>query len=128
MNADDRSRMRLATSAASKVAGKEPVTLRRFSTGTGHYDFEAMFVDHPPLGVRIGHPSCRTAMEAGLQLHKRLRSMGVRLPGIIAEDLKQMWPCVVLERLDGAGLGHVISGLSNAALDNIAASAALERP
>ena len=63
-------------------------------------------------------------MEAGLQLHKRLRSMGVRLPEIIAEDLKQMWPYAVLERLEGSDLGNVISGLSSSTLDSIAARVA----
>src|SRR5712692_4060918 len=105
MKADDRSRASLATTAASKAAGKRPIALRRFSTGVDHYVFEAVFVDHPPLVVRIGRTSSRAAMEAGLHLHKQLRSMGVPLPKVIAADLNQTWPCVVLERLEGSDLG-----------------------
>jgi len=122
MEADNRPDVRLVTSAVSKAIGHAPITVRRFPTGLAHYVFEATFEAHAPLVVRIGDPSNRSAMVAGLRLHKQLRSRGVPLPEIVADELSQAWPYVVLERLEGSDLGDVISDLSNAKFRSIAGS------
>jgi hypothetical protein len=47
------------------------------------------------------------------ELWQLLHPNGVLLPGIIAERLDQQFPHLVLERLPGTDLGHVIPGVSD---------------
>jgi aminoglycoside phosphotransferase (APT) family kinase protein len=121
MDGNDQSTERLASAAAAKVTGRTPIAVHRFPTGLVHHVFNAIFPDRSPIVVRIGDPPRRAAMAAGLRLHNRLRALGVRLPEVIAAELNEAWPYVVLERLDGTDLGNVIGGLSNPKLANIAA-------
>jgi len=120
MEANGQSTVKLAAVAAGRAARQMPIAVHRFRTGLVHHVFEAIFEEHPPLVVRIGDPSSRAAMAAGLCLHKRLRTMGVPLPNIVAEELNHTWPHTVLERFDGLDLGDVIGGLPAPRLADIA--------
>ena len=68
----------------------------------------------------MGMPAQRADMADGVRLSHRLKPLGVPLPEVIAEGLDEAFPWVVLERLPGTDLGHVINGLSDAQLQAVA--------
>jgi len=114
----------LATGIAAEVIGCAPTTVRRFTTGLRHYVFDVAFAARPPLVVRIGDPSARSEMAGPVRLSGLLRPRGVKLPAILAEDLRAEHPWVLPERVWGTDLGAVISGFSDEQLDRIAAAVA----
>ena len=114
----------LAAGIAATVVGCEPMALRRFPTGARHYVFDVEFADRPSVVVRIGGPSAQSEMAGALQLSALLRPRGVKLPAILAADVRAQYPWLVLERLEGTDLGEVVSGFSDEQLDRIAAAVA----
>jgi len=115
---------RLAAEIALRMTGHAPATVRRFSTGARHYVFEAAFAARPPVVVRIGDRSAHAEMAGAVYLSRLLRPRGVPLPATLAEDVQADFPWVVLERLAGTDLGAVMTTLSAAQLDRIAAGVA----
>jgi aminoglycoside phosphotransferase (APT) family kinase protein len=114
----------LAASLAAGVAGQSPVSVTRFPTGSHHYVFEACFADRAPLVVRLTTAANRPAMAGAARLSKQLRPLGVPLPALLAEDVAAPLPYLVLERLPGTDLAHVVAGLAAPQLDAIAAAVA----
>jgi hypothetical protein len=114
----------LAAAIAAAVVGCVPMTLRRFPTGARHYVFDVEFAERPPVVVRIGGPSAQSEMTGAVHLSGLLRPCGVRLPAILAEDVRAEFPWLALERLEGTDLGAVVSGFSDEQLDRIAAAVA----
>lgn len=112
----------LAAEIATEVTGHSPSSMRRFTTGTSHYVFEALFANRSPLVVRIGEKSARTEMEGAVHLSGLLRPQGVPLPEILAQDINGELPWLVLQRLPGTDLGTVIADLPAAQLERIAIS------
>src|SRR5215467_10438760 len=110
----------IARDLAAAAVGRVPIEVRRFSTGSHHYVFEAAFADRPPVVVRIAAEHSRAAMAGALKLSRRLRPQGVPLPEVIAEGVDHQFSHLVLERLPGTDLGEVIGGLSDSNLDVIA--------
>jgi hypothetical protein len=115
---------KLAAGIASRVIGRAPTDVQRFTTGARHHVFDVRFEGRPPVVVRIGDPSARSEMAGAVYLSGLLRPRGVPLPAILAHDLEAELPWLVLERLPGTDLGAVIVGLSDGQLDVIAASVA----
>ncbi len=111
---------RLAAEIATEVSGHRPSGLRRFTTGTSHYVFEAQFANRPSLVVRIGDQSARAEMEGAVYLSGVLRPLGVPLPEILAANVDAALPWLVLQRFPGADLGSVIADLTVAQLELIA--------
>jgi aminoglycoside phosphotransferase len=105
---------------AAAAVGRPPTEVRRFSTGSHHYVFEATFADRPPVVVRIAAEHSRATMAGALRLSRLLRPRGVPLPEIIAEGVNHRFSHLVLERLPGTDLGEVIRGLSDTNLEAIA--------
>ena len=110
----------IAGGLAAAAVGRPPTEVRRFSTGSHHYVFEATFADRPPVVVRIAAEHSRAAMAGALRLSSLLRPRGVPLPEIIAEGVNHRFSHLVMERLPGTDLGEVICGLSDTNLEAIA--------
>jgi aminoglycoside phosphotransferase len=110
----------IAGDLAAAAVGRPPTEVRRFSTGSHHYVFEATFADRSPVVVRIAAEHSRSAMAGALRLSSLLRPRGVPLPEIIAEGVNHRFSHLVTERLPGTDLGEVICGLSDSNLEAIA--------
>ena len=102
--------------------GVQPLEVRRFLTGNMHYVYEATFADRSPVVVRIAASYGHAAMRGAAQLSRRLRPHGVPLPAILAENLDGPFPHLILERLPGTDLGHVIGSLSKDQAEAIVAA------
>lgn len=114
----------LAAAIATKVTGRSPTNVSRFTTGARHYVYEAAFGDGTAVVVRIGSPSAKAEMAGASQLSGLLRPLGVPLPAILGENVAADLPWLVLERLPGTDLGAVIAHLSEEQLERIAARVA----
>jgi aminoglycoside phosphotransferase (APT) family kinase protein len=114
----------LAGKLAAQTTGQLPVTVQRFPTGSQHYVYEATFSDRPPVVVRIADATGAKLMVGAAMLSRQLRPLGVPLPEILAEELTPPFPYLVLERLPGTDLGHVIAHLPEARLVAIAEAVA----
>jgi aminoglycoside phosphotransferase len=114
----------VASDLAVEALGCVPTTVRRFGTGTHHHVFDVAFKERAPVVVRIAAEYGRPAMAGAYELSRLLRPKGVPLPKIIVERLDHQFPHLILERLPGADLGHVIRGLSDTSLEAIAARVA----
>jgi aminoglycoside phosphotransferase len=114
----------IAGDLAAAAVGRQPIKIRRFSSGGHHYVFEAMFADRPPVVVRIAAEHSRAAMAGGLTLSRRLRPLGVPLPEIVAEGVNHRFSHLIMERLLGTDLGEVICSLSETSLEAIATKVA----
>ena len=112
----------LAAAIASRAIGYAPVVVRRFTTGARHYVFDLQFTDRSPVVARIGDPSARAELAGAIYLSGLLRPKGVPLPAILGVDIGAEFPWLLMERFSGTDLGAVISGLSEAQLDSIAAN------
>jgi aminoglycoside phosphotransferase len=110
----------VAAVAVQRAMGWQPVAVSRFPTGAAHFVFEARAADGAVVVVRMGRLDRREAMVKGTRLARCLRALGVPLPAILGEDLDQEFPYVVMERLPGTDLAHVIGSLSDPELHGIA--------
>jgi aminoglycoside phosphotransferase (APT) family kinase protein len=111
----------MAAAIATRVIGRVPATVRRFTTGSQHYVFDVAFPGWPSVVVRIGSSSAQAPMAGALYLSGMLRPRGVPLPKILAEDIRGEFPWLLMERLPGTDLGARINCLSDQQLDRIAA-------
>jgi aminoglycoside phosphotransferase (APT) family kinase protein len=110
----------LAATIAENVCGERPVSLRRFTTGSRHFVYEATFAGRAPVVVRVGDASAHDEMAGAVHLSKLLRPLGVPLPRLLAEDIAAPLPCIVLERLPGSDLWDSIRTLPDDVLSGIA--------
>jgi len=109
--ADDDPTAEMAAAIARRVSGAAPVAVRRFTTGSQHFVFEAVFSAREPLVVRLSRPAHRWLAEAALALSRQLRPLGVPLPEVLAADTAASVPYLVLERLPGTDLGAALPAL-----------------
>jgi aminoglycoside phosphotransferase len=113
-----------AATAASAALGSPAVEAHRFTTGSAHFVFEVACASGRKVAVRAGPEANRAALMGSARLYGLLRPLGVPLPQILAENLNHRFPYLVLERLPGTDLGHLILGLDDAALEGVAARVA----
>jgi len=109
-----------ARELAATFARTEPTAIRRFTTGAGHYVFEAAFADRAPLAIRITQPGDRALCENAAALSRQLRPLGVPLPELLEDGSMAPLPYLLLERLPGVDLREVLNGLTDGALLGIA--------
>lgn len=109
----------MAALAARQATGLPPRHVRRFPTGAAHFVFEAI-AREATVVVRMGRPEQSVAMAKGTALVRRLGSLGVRLPAILAEGRIAAFPYTVMERLPGDDLGTVVDGLDDERLREVA--------
>ncbi len=111
---------KFAATVASTALGSPAVKVHRFTTGSSHFVFEVTCASGQKIVVRSGPEANRSALIGNARLYRLLRPLGVPLPEILAENLNHRFPYLVLERLPGRDLGHVILGLDDVALKSIA--------
>ena len=70
--------------------------------------------------LRMTTAALRPAMAGALHLNGVLRPMGVPLPQVLCADLDAEFPTLVLERLTGTDLRHIMSSLDEMSLEGIA--------
>lgn len=110
----------LAALVVRQHLGWSPVRVDRFTTGAMHFVYEAQAPDHGSVVVRLGRADRVEAMDKGTRLAESLLASGARLPALLGEGQLEGFPYVVMERLAGTDLGHVIRTLSDAQLRAIA--------
>jgi aminoglycoside phosphotransferase (APT) family kinase protein len=115
---------KLAAAIAEKVCGERPAAVRRFTTGSRHFVYEATFFDRAPVVVRIGDANAHSEMEGAVHLSDMLRPLGVPLAALLAHAIAAPLPWIVLERLSGSDLGDGIATLSDRALRTVAGNVA----
>ena len=113
-----------AATAAAMALGSPAVAAHRFTTGSAHFVFEVTCGSGQKVVVRAGPEANRAALIGSARLYRLLHPLGVPLPEMLAENLDHRFPYLVLERLPGTDLGHVIGRLDDAALEDIAARVA----
>lgn len=109
-----------AAEIARRCIGQTPVAVQRFTNGIQHYVYEVSFPQQAPLVVRMTVPTQRLAMVGAKSLSAMLRPLGVPLPEIIASDLNDPFPWLLLERLPGTDIGDVLASLDGEAIDRVA--------
>lgn len=110
----------LAVDIVRALVGVEPAGVRPFGSGTDHFVFEVTFAVRKPLVVRMTTPDRRDELDHSARLARRLRTLGVPLPSILAVERKSDFPYMVMQRLPGMELGMAMRGLSDDALAAIA--------
>ena len=97
--------------------------VRRFTTGLAFFVYDVR-QGAENVVVRIGRPSQATALAESLALWRRLVPLGVPLPAILLDGTAEALPFVVMARLNGTDLGHVMAVLPPARLITIAQAVA----
>ena len=93
--------------------------VRRFTTGIAFFVYD-VWQGAEQAVVRIGRPDQARALADSLALWQRLAPLGVPLPGILVDGTVAEWPFVIMARLPGTDLGHVMADLSTSRLTAIA--------
>ena len=102
----------MARKRLARLLGVEALSATRFPTGSHHYVYDCQLATGGSAVVRLSVPTDRRIVVDAAQLSDQLRPIGIPLPKILARDLVSEFPCLVLERLPGTDLGHVIKDLS----------------
>lgn len=110
----------IASEAALRLLGSRAVSVARFTTGSCHWVFDVRLETGAFVVLRMTTAPLRPAMAGALHLNGLLRPMGVPLPQVLCADLDATLPTLVLERLAGTDLRHVMSNLDGQALEGIA--------
>lgn len=108
-----------AIAIARRVLAWSDTRAQRFTTGTAFFVYEVAHGANLAV-VRIGRPEQASALAEGRALQDRLRPLGVPLPDILAHGVQDGLPYLVMSRLAGTDLGHVIDDLGPASLRSIA--------
>jgi aminoglycoside phosphotransferase (APT) family kinase protein len=99
--------------------GWSDVNVRRFTTGLAFFVYDVWTDQHSAV-VRIGRWTQATALADSLALWRRLAPLGVPLPQILVDGTAAEMPFVIVSRLPGTDLGHVIATLPPGKLVTIA--------
>ena len=89
--------------------GARAVSAVRFTTGSCHWVFDVRLETGASAVLRMTTASLRPAMCGALHLNELLRPPGVPLPRVLETDLDAAFPTLVLERLAGIDLAHVMA-------------------
>lgn len=112
-----------AIAIARRVLGWPDARAHRFTTGMAFFVYEVAHGDALAV-VRLGRPEQAPALTDGRELIERLRPLGVPLPAILAHGVEGDLPYMVISRLPGTDLGHVMRALSPNQLSGIAEAVA----
>ena len=108
-----------AAKAAEIHLGWRPTEVRRFATGSAHYVFDLRAEGRSAV-ARFGLPAQVQALHDGAALLARMAELGVPVPKLYAVGDLDGLPFMLMERLSGTDLGHVIAGLDDGQLKAIA--------
>ena len=109
-----------ASDAVLRLLGSRAVSVVRFTTGSCHWVFDVRLETGASVVLRMTTAPLRPAMAGALHLNELLRPMGVPLPLVLHADLDAAFPTLVLERLAGTDLGHVMASLDERSLESVA--------
>jgi aminoglycoside phosphotransferase (APT) family kinase protein len=117
----------MLSSPSAELAGRivaarldwRPDSIRRFTTGSAHYVYEAMGQTGAVV-VRLGTPDTAEALARGSALMGQLTDLGVPLPRLLATGSEDGFPYQLMERLAGTDLRYVVDTLDDAQLAAIA--------
>jgi aminoglycoside phosphotransferase len=96
-----------AVEIARRVTGHTPTSVKRFSTGIGHWVYDIRGPDGATLVVKMGTAAQRDSIEGAIHWSTTLRPLGVPLPELLAHGDCRGYPYLALERLEGEDLGQV---------------------
>ncbi|MBL8095849.1 MAG: phosphotransferase [Anaerolineales bacterium] len=102
-----------ARAVAEAALGVRAQSVSRFATGLAHFVFEVTLAGGVPVVVRLSTDP--DGLNGAVAWSRRLRPLGVPLPDLLFADLEATitpFPAIVLARLPGTDLGHVIDTLS----------------
>jgi aminoglycoside phosphotransferase (APT) family kinase protein len=94
-----------AAAIAAELHGREPLSVRRFPMGIGHWVYDVRGASGEELVVRIGAIDQAPDFAGALYWSKLLRPRGVPLPQLLQAGSWQDFPYMVMERLPGEDLG-----------------------
>ncbi len=109
----------IATRIVRERLGWRAPDLRRFTTGIAFFVYDVR-QGAENVVLRIGRPGQGTALAESLALWQRLTPLGVPLPRIMVDGTAEDMPFIIMARLNGTDLGHVMAGLPPARLTAIA--------
>ena len=112
-----------AAEAARQALGWTDVAVSRFTTGSAFFVYEVARGDQLAV-VRMGLPAQAQDLVNGVALSRQLRPLGVPLAELLASDTGAALPYIVLSRLPGTDLGHVVRDLSRPARERVARAVA----
>ena len=112
-----------ACEIAEREFGWVSATARRFTTGMAFFVYEVTSGARQVV-VRIGLSEQAGVLQQGLRLSAQLKPLGVPLPEILGHGEHAGFPYVLMTRLPGTDLGHVLHILSTEQLDRIARAVA----
>lgn len=102
----------IAASIAREHAGWAAVSVKRFTTGIGHWVYDVRGPSGEMVVVRIGSRDQEREFAGALHWSSLLRPLGVPLPEVLASGAHDGLPFLLLERLLGSDLGQVYEALS----------------
>lgn len=114
---------KLACDVAREALGWPGAAASRFTTGMAFFVYDVSHGGNHAV-VRMGRPEQADALKQGRALMDRLKPLGVPLPQIFAAGEHQGLPYIVMERLAGTDLGHVLHELSSAGSRRVAEAVA----
>lgn len=103
--------------------GRPVRTVTRFATGMANFVFDVTLMDGEAVVARLA--ALRGGLDGAAYWLARLRPLGVPVPRVLLADLAATvtpFPGLVLERLPGSDLGHVLPTLNAAQRKDIAAA------
>lgn len=103
-----------------RLLGSKAVSVARFTTGSCHWVFDVRLETGACVVLRMTTASLRPAMVGALYLNELLRPIGVPVPQVFHADLDALFPTLILERLAGTDLGHIMASLTGKSLESIA--------
>ncbi len=109
----------LASRIVAERLGWRPASIRRFTTGSAHYVYDATG-ENGAVVVRLGMPDDAEALAQGSALIERLAALGVPLPRLHATGSSGGFPYQLMERLPGTDLRYVIETLDDGQMAAIA--------
>jgi aminoglycoside phosphotransferase (APT) family kinase protein len=107
---------------AERLGWREP-EIRRFTTGIAFFVYDVWQGTEKAV-VRIGRPEQAEALAESLALWQRLIPLGVPMPLVLVDGTADEMPFVIMERLPGSDLGHVMADLPPGRLTAIAQAVA----
>lgn len=98
----------------------QPESIQRFTTGNHHYVYDCWLPGGENVVARVALPSEREAIIGGIHWNHELRAKNLPLPELYFSNADSEFPYMLLERLRGRDLGHVISTMSETEQNEIA--------
>ncbi|MEM9518914.1 MAG: phosphotransferase [Actinomycetota bacterium] len=101
-----------AVGIAERFLGEAVASCDRFATGLRNWVYDVTGISGASIVVRMCDPRHREELAGGRYWTSILAAAGVPVAAVLASDVEAAHPFLILERLNGADLGTVITSLS----------------